>query len=296
MSFQSYKLLALVFLSLVAFAGNSVLCRLALGHGLIDASSFTSVRLLSGIVTLLILSLLVLKQNKKAFIDRLSAKQSIKDWSASVMLFVYAASFSYAYISLDTGTGALILFGMVQLSMILIGAFYGNRLHISEWLGVMLAFIGVVYLVQADVSTPSFLGFVLMAISGAAWAVYTLLGRGSRQPIVDTSVNFLRTLPLVIILFLLTFDQLKVTSLGLIYAVLSGAVTSAIGYALWYIVLKQISVTQAAVVQLLVPVLAAVGGVIFVAEAITLRLFISSLLVLGGILLVIAGRHLFVKD
>jgi drug/metabolite transporter (DMT)-like permease len=212
------------------------------------------------------------------------------------MLFVYAVTFSYGYISLDTGTGALILFGLVQLTMIVVGAFYGNKLHFAEWLGIALAFVGVIYLVLPSLSTPSLLGFILMALSGIAWAIYTLLGRGSKQPIIDTTANFLRTIPFVLVLILLTFEYSKITDWGMIYAILSGAVTSAIGYALWYLVIKDISVTQAAVIQLLVPILAAVGGVLFVSEPISIRLVISSLLVLGGILIVIMGRRYYTKS
>ncbi|MDU0112409.1 hypothetical protein RT723_05220 [Psychrosphaera aquimarina] len=158
MPIQFIKLFTYVSFALLAFAGNSVLCRLALGQGLIDASSFTSLRLLSGVVTLIVISL-VLNRNRGSgavVIKQLTKQNTTKTWLASLMLFVYAAAFSYAYISLDTGTGALILFGMVQLSMIMIGALYGNKLHYSEWLGILVAFSGVVYLVKPNLSTPLF--------------------------------------------------------------------------------------------------------------------------------------------
>ncbi|WP_299263786.1 DMT family transporter [uncultured Psychrosphaera sp.] len=296
MPIQTFKLLAFISFALIAFAGNSVLCRLALGQGLIDASSFTSIRLLSGIVSLLVISLILVKGNVVSVVQEFKKQNSLKTWLASLMLFVYAVTFSYGYISLDTGTGALILFGLVQLTMIIVGALYGNKLHFAEWLGIALAFVGVIYLVLPSLSTPSLLGFILMALSGIAWAIYTLLGRGSKQPIIDTTANFLRTIPFVLVLILLTFEYSKITDWGMIYAILSGAVTSAIGYALWYLVLKDISVTQAAVVQLLVPILAAVGGVLFVSEPISIRLVISSLLVLGGILIVIMGRRYYTKS
>jgi drug/metabolite transporter (DMT)-like permease len=296
MPIQTFKLLAFISFALIAFAGNSVLCRLALGQGLIDASSFTSIRLLSGIVSLLVISLILVKGNVVSVVQEFKKQNSLKTWLASLMLFVYAVTFSYGYISLDTGTGALILFGLVQLTMIIVGALYGNKLHFAEWLGIALAFVGVIYLVLPSLSTPSLLGFILMALSGIAWAIYTLLGRGSKQPIIDTTANFLRTIPFVLVLILLTFEYSKITDWGMIYAILSGAVTSAIGYALWYLVLKDISVTQAAGVQLLVPILAAVGGVLFVSEPISIRLVISSLLVLGGILIVIMGRRYYTKS
>ncbi|MFT6529403.1 MAG: drug/metabolite transporter (DMT)-like permease [Psychrosphaera sp.] len=295
MPIQFIKLFTYVSFALLAFAGNSVLCRLALGQGLIDASSFTSLRLLSGVVTLIVISLVLNRGSGSVVIRQLTKQNTTKTWLASLMLFVYAATFSYAYISLDTGTGALILFGMVQLSMIMIGALYGNKLHYSEWLGILVAFAGVVYLVKPNLSTPSFLGFVLMALSGVAWAIYTLLGRGSKQPILDTSANFLRTIPFVVVLILFTVHDAQLTNWGIIYSILSGAVTSAVGYAIWYLVLKDLTVTQAAVLQLLVPILAALGGVLFVSEMISMRLVISSLLVLGGILMVIIGRRFLVR-
>ena len=293
MSTQIIKLSSFISFALIAFAGNSVLCRLALGQGLIDASSFTSIRLLSGIVTLVFISLLLLRGGNVTLLQQFKVRNTAKTWLASFMLFVYAATFSYAYISLDTGTGALILFGVVQLCMIIFGAVNGHKLHFSEWLGILLAFLGVVYLVAPSLSTPSLLGFILMSLSGLAWAVYTLLGRGSKQPVVDTAANFLYTVPFILLLIVFTFTSANITDWGLVYAVLSGAVTSAAGYALWYLVLKDISVTQAAVVQLLVPILAAVGGVLFVNELISIRLIVASLLVLGGILLVILGRRYY---
>jgi drug/metabolite transporter (DMT)-like permease len=296
MSTQFIKLFSFISFALIAFAGNSVLCRLALGQGLIDASSFTSIRLLSGAVTLVIISFILMKGNIPVIIQQFKAQNSLKTWLASLMLFGYAATFSYGYISLDTGTGALILFGLVQLTMIIIGALYGNKLHFSEWLGIALAFVGVIYLVKPSLSTPSLLGFVLMALSGIAWAIYTLLGRGSKQPIIDTTANFLRTVPFVLLLIFFTVQDVNVTNWGVIYAILSGAVTSAVGYAIWYLVLRDMSVTQAAVVQLLVPILAAVGGVLFVGELISMRLIIASLLVLGGILMVIMGRRYYIKS
>ena len=288
---QPITLFFVVSFALIAFAGNSVLCRLALGQGLIDAASFTAIRLLAGAVTMLIIGLIAFRGNNQSIVQTLKAQNTLKAWLASVMLFTYAATFSYAYISLQTGAGALILFGMVQLSMIVIGALYGNKLHFVEWLGIGVAFAGVVYLVSPDLASPSLLGFVLMAVSGVTWAIYTLLGRGSIQPIMDTAVNFLRTIPMVIVLVLLTLHTIEVTSLGVIYAVVSGAVASAMGYSIWYFVLKDISVTQAAVVQLSVPILAALGGIVFVDELISRQFVIASIVVLSGIGMVILGRR-----
>ncbi len=269
-------------MALIAFAANSVLCRMALGDGAIDAASFTVIRLLSGTIVLLIII-----STTGTTVETFTRGS----WSASFMLFLYAITFSYAYISLDTGTGALILFGSVQITMILISHITGTRLHITEWAGVIIAFTGFLYLVLPGVSTPSFSGFLLMAVAGIAWGIYTLRGRGSRSPLMDTAYNFLRTTPLVPLLAIATFGNINYSAEGIVLALLSGGVTSGIGYTIWYYALGGLSSTQAAVLQLSVPVIAALGGVIFVSEAITLRLSVSAALVLGGILMVVLGRY-----
>jgi drug/metabolite transporter (DMT)-like permease len=217
-----------------------------------------------------------------------SAKGS---WTASFMLFLYAISFSYAYISLDTGTGALILFGSVQITMILLSLISGTRLHFTEWTGVTIAFAGFVYLILPGVTTPSTTGFLLMTVAGIAWGTYTLHGRGSKNPLMDTAYNFFRTTPLVILLAITTINTTNYSSEGIFLALLSGGITSGIGYTIWYIALGGLSSTQAAVLQLSVPVIAAMGGVIFVSEAITFRLTVSATMVLGGILMVVSGRY-----
>lgn len=273
-------------LALMAFAANSVLCRLALGTGSIDAASFTIVRLLAGSLALIIILLL---RSERSFIPTHGS------WISSWMLFIYAISFSFAYISLDTGTGALILFGAVQITMILVSVYTGTHLKISEWIGVCVAFGGFVYLVLPGVSTPSPLGFSLMLISGVAWGFYTLRGRGSERPLLDTAHNFMRTVPLLLILFFFTLSQVKYSPQGLLYAALSGGLASGVGYSIWYAALKHLSASQAAVLQLLVPVIAAAGGVLFVGELITSRLIISALMVLGGIFLVILGKYNYNK-
>ncbi len=273
-------------LALIAFAANSILCRLALGNEGIDASSFTIIRLLSGTVVLLVIIGTTSKMTES------STKGS---WTASFMLFLYAITFSYAYISLDTGTGALILFGSVQITMILLSLISGTRLHFTEWAGVTIAFTGFVYLILPGVTAPSTTGFLLMTVSGIAWGIYTLKGRDSKSPLMDTAFNFLRTTPLVILLALATITHSNYSSEGILLALLSGGITSGIGYTIWYIALGSLSSTQAAVLQLSVPVIAALGGVIFVSEAITFRLTISATLVLCGILMVILGRYYFTK-
>ena len=281
---SSLRTLVFTSLALIAFAANSVLCRLALGNDAIDASSFTVIRLLSGALVLW----LILKFNGNN--NKISSRGS---WLSGMMLFLYAIAFSFAYISLQTGTGALILFGAVQITMILLSILSGNRLHITEWLGVIIAFAGFVYLVLPGLSTPSLTGFVLMTVAGIAWGVYTLRGRGSTSPLEDTCFNFLRTVPAVLVLALITARNAHYSADGIVLAILSGAVASGIGYTIWYIALGGLMATQAAVVQLSVPVIAALGGVVFVSEAITPRLVLSASMILGGIAIVIRGRNHF---
>ena len=277
-------------LALIAFAANSVLCRLALGESAIDASTFTIVRLLAGAIVLtVIMRISKIKSNSNT---NSSTKGS---WPASIALFIYGLTFSFAYVTLDTATGALILFGSVQITMILMSIFSGNRLHISEWFGMAIAFTGFVYLILPGVTTPSVIGFLLMTVSGIAWGIYTLKGRGSKNPIMDTAFNFLRTMPFVIILAIVTFKYAHYSSEGILLAVLSGSIASGIGYMIWYSALSGLSVTQAAVLQLLVPVIAAVGGIIFFSESISFRLTVSSAMILGGILMVVLGRYYYLK-
>lgn len=277
----------LTVLALIALAANSVLCRLAFENNAIDASSFTIIRLLSGTIVLLII--IAVSQN----LTGTTAKGS---WTASFMLFLYAITFSFAYISLDTGIGALILFGSVQITMILMSLLSGTRLHFAEWVGVTTAFTGFVYLVLPGVSAPSMTGLFLMTVAGIAWGIYTLKGRDSKSPLMDTAYNFLRTTPLVILLTFITINNAHYSSEGILLALLSGGITSGIGYTIWYIALGGLSSTQAAVLQLSVPVIAAFGGVIFLSEQITFRLSVSATLVLGGILIVVLGRYYFSKQ
>lgn len=277
------KTLIFTVLALIAFAGNSVLCRLALAEGAIDPASFTAIRLVSGALMLAVIILL----NRPAAAD--GQKGS---WSGAAMLFVYAIGFSYAYVSLDTGVGALILFGAVQLTMILIGLATGHKILYPEWAGLILAFAGFVYLIQPRLTVPeSAAGVALMTLAGIAWGLYSLKGRGSRGAINDTAYNFFRTIPFVLVLALLTFDGAYWSQTGFLLAVSSGAITSGIGYTLWYIALRELSVTVAAVGQLSVPVIAATGGVIFAGELISMRMSLAAVLVLGGIFIVVMSRY-----
>ena len=282
-------------LAIIAFAANSVLSRLALAEEAIDAASFTAIRLIAGALVLFAIvsfnSFLIRKQTKVP-------KDSVNNagsWFASLMLFVYALTFSYAYITVDTGTGALILFGSVQLTMIILSLVSGTRLHLAEWVGIVTAFMGLIYLVLPDVSSPSFNGLLLMTISGVAWGIYTLKGRDSQNPIMDTAYNFIRTIPLVLLLILLTIESRNFSNEGIILAIIAGGLTSGIGYSIWYIALKGLTSTQAAVIQLSVPIIAAIGGVVFVSEPITNRLIVSSVVVLGGIMIVVLGKYYSAK-
>lgn len=269
-------------LALFAFASNSILCRLALGGDAIDAASFTAIRLLSGIIVLVIIMKMTVSS---------STITSRGSWKASFMLFIYAVTFSYAYVSLETGVGALILFGSVQITMILVSLLSGGKLHYFEWLGIIVSFTGFVYLVMPGVTAPSLIGFVLMSLAGIAWGFYTLSGKSSVDPLCDTTFNFLRTLPLVIVLVIVTIQHSSMSQKGILLAVLSGGIASGVGYTIWYTALGGLSAIQAAVVQLLVPVIAAVGGVVFAEESFSFRLALSSIMILTGILAAILGRY-----
>ena len=280
------KTILLTILALFAFAGNSILCRLALGNNTIDAASFTWIRLLAGIIALLFIKKIA-HANKHT--------QTTGSWKTAFILFIYAVTFSFAYISLDTGTGALILFVSVQLTIILSELLSGKKLFAVEWLGTIITLLGFVYLLIPTVSTPSFTGFILMLVSGIAWAYYTLAGRSSKNPLGDTTYNFVRTLPFVLILAAVSIQISHLSITGVLLAILSGAVTSGIGYTIWYIALTGLSTTQAAVLQLLVPAIAALGGVLFANEFLSIRLMLSSMVILGGILIVILGKHTYFK-
>jgi len=284
---QIAKTLIFTILALTAFAANSVLCRSALGDSAIDAASFTLIRLLSGAATLA--ALLKFGRRKNSVISKGS-------WFAGIMLFGYAVCFSFAYTSLTTGTGALILFAAVQITMIVASLIAGHRLHTSEWLGVAIAFGGFVYLVLPGISAPSLTGFALMTAAGIAWGIYTIKGRGSGNPLMDTTYNFLRTLPGVCLLAIVSLAYVHYSPKGIVLAIISGALASGIGYTIWYIALGGLSAVQAAVVQLSVPVIAALGGVIFISEPITARLAFSTLLIIGGIMLVVLGRHYLARS
>jgi drug/metabolite transporter (DMT)-like permease len=271
---------ALTVLALIAFAGNSILCRLALGEAVIDPASYTAVRLISGALTLWLIATIVGTR-------RLNASSN-GSWIGAALLFLYAIAFSFAYTSLSAGSGALILFAAVQFTMIVAGLRSGERLLIGEWLGWTLAIAGLFYLVLPGIAAPSLAGSLLMAAAGIAWGIYSLLGRGVSNPVQTTAGNFLRTVPFVIALA--PFHWPSITPVGLVWAALSGAITSGLGYVIWYAALLRLTATRAATVQLSVPVIAAVGGVLFLSEEITVRLLLSSAAILGGIGLSVSAR------
>lgn len=276
------KIIAFTVLALIAFAFNSILCRLALGNETIDAISFTSIRLASGAVTLSIISLFF-NQNKS------DLKRG--SWASAFFLFGYAICFSLAYLKLTTATGALILFSSVQLTMICAALIKGERPQILEWIGLFLAFGGLVYLVLPGLATPLFGYSILMVSAGIAWGFYTLRGRGSENPLADTTGNFVRAVPMISLLAIPFLSNIQLSTNGIIFAVLSGAIASGIGYSIWYSVLKHHTATRAAILQLAVPAIAAVGGVVFLAESLSIRLILASALILGGICLAIIGKQ-----
>jgi drug/metabolite transporter (DMT)-like permease len=271
--------LLLTALAMLAFAANSVLCRLALTHTAIDPAGFTLVRIASGAAMLWLLS----RHGQR--------KGGGGSWKGAVALVGYAVAFSLAYVSLPAGTGALLLFGAVQATMITTGLVKGERLALAQWAGLGVALAGLVTLVAPGVFAPPPLGAALMALSGLFWGLYSLLGRGATDPLATTAGNFLRGIPLALIPAVILRGQLDPDPMGMLYAVLSGSLASGCGYILWYSVLPKLSAAQGASVQLSVPVIAALAGATVMGEAMNLRLCIASAAVLGGIALVIAGRR-----
>lgn len=269
--------------ALLAFAGNSILCRLALGAGAIDPASYTAVRLCSGALTLWLLGSFRGKTRVRT--------DSRRTCITGALLFLYAITFAYAYMTLTAGTGALILFASVQLTMIAMALRSGERPALFEWTGWLVAVSGLVYLVFPGIAAPSLAGSMLMISAGIAWGFYSLLGRGVADPVQATTDNFLRSVPLIAIVALVQLPALAATRIGLTWALLSGAVTSGLGYVVWYAVLPRLTATRAATVQLAVPVIAAFGGVVLLAEQVTVRLSIAAAAIIGGIGLSLVARN-----
>lgn len=279
-SMSSTRVFLLTSLAMIAFAGNSLLGRLALKQTGVDAASFTSVRILSSAAALWLIARIGGR-----------AHGATGNWSSAAALFAYAAAFSFAYVSLLAGTGALLLFGAVQATMILSGFWAGERLRKQQSVGLTFALAGLVGLLFPGLSAPPIRGSILMLGAGVAWGIYSLRGRGADDPVNATAGNFLRAAPLAMGFSFVLLPWTRLDRAGIGYAALSGALASGVGYAVWYAALRGLKATSAATVQLSVPVIAAVGGIVFLGEPITLRLLIASTAIFGGIALVLIVRR-----
>jgi drug/metabolite transporter (DMT)-like permease len=265
---------------MIAFAANSLFCRFALKHTGIDAASFTSIRLISGAVMLwAIISI------------RGGSLSGQGNWLSAFALFAYAAGFSFAYINLSAGTGALLLFGSVQATMIGYGLWMGERLVKLQIMGLFLAFIGVIGLLLPGISAPPLPSAMLMLAAGIAWGVYSLRGKGEGDPTLITAGNFFRAMSIAVVMSIFMMKGVSIDIAGVGFAVLSGALASGLGYAIWYSVLPILKASNAAIVQLSVPVIAAVAGIVFLAEPITLQFGLASLAILGGIALFLVEKR-----
>ena len=276
----TFKTIALTAAAMLAFAANSLLCRAALQHRGVDPASFGSIRLVSGAIAL---ALIVRMRSQPVLPDPV-------DRIAPLMLFAYVACFSFAYLSLSAGTGALILFGAVQLTMFGAGLRAGERFDKVALTGLALAVVGLVYLVSPGVTAPQPLGAALMAAAGVAWGVYSLRGRRVTDPLAATARNFAWAAPMALLLNIVFMADAHANASGIALAIASGAITSGAGYVIWYAALSHLSAMRAATVQLSVPLIAALGGALMLTEIITPRLMGSSAAILGGIALVLFAR------
>ncbi|MDP3816104.1 DMT family transporter [Pseudomonas sp.] len=275
------RIISMTLLALIAFAANSLLCRAALAHTSIDAASFTSIRLLAGALMLWLIVRI-----------RGGASLGQGNWLSAVALFAYAAGFSFAYITLPAATGALLLFGAVQATMIGYAICRGERLLAPQLIGLLLAVAGLVGLLLPGLSAPPLFASTLMLGAGVAWGIYSLRGKGAGDPIKVTAGNFLRAIPIALVLSTVMSGDAALQHAGVGYAAASGALASGLGYAIWYTALPALKAITAATVQLSVPLLAALDGVVFLGEHITLRLILAALAIIGGIALVIlAGQR-----
>jgi len=270
------RIIALTVIAMIAFAANSVLARLAFATAGAEPLSYTGIRLAAGAATLAVL--LALRRRNV----RLGGS-----WSGVAALFGYAILFSIAYILLGAGTGALILFASVQIGMLGWAVYRGDRPGLIEWLGFVVAFAGLVYLLSPGVVAPNPLGALLMLVAGLCWAAYTLIGRASTSPLDDTAGNFMRSSPLAVVMIVAGALTHGVSLAAVIYAIVSGALASGLGYAVWYTALPSLSRTRAAIVQLTVPAIAGAGGVLFIGEALSPRLIIATIAIIGGVALAV---------
>lgn len=280
---------------MLAFASNSLLCRAALKQTAIDPASFTFVRLLSGAVVLYF----IMQIRRALIVDRAVSPLIVTrhlflrdgNWISALTLFIYAAAFSFAYISLPAGTGALLLFGAVQAAMIFWGIHRGERLHAIQLAGLALALVGLVVLLFPGLSAPPINGSILMLTAGVAWGIYSLRGKAETNPAGATAGNFLRAVPFAFVLSIALFPWARFDRAGVVYAVLSGGIASGVGYIIWYSALSGLKAASAATVQLSVPVFAAAGGMLLLGEPLALRFFLASVAVLGGIALVVIEKN-----
>lgn len=283
------RIFILVSLAMLAFAGNSVFARLGLdGTSTIDPASYTLIRLISGAI---VLTILVSWRNKS--VKKITAGGN---WISALALFGYASAFSYAYVVLETGIGALILFTCVQAGMIGWGIIKGDRPIALEWVGLIIAFGAFVWLVSPGLLAPDPFAAFLMLVSGISWAVYSTRGKSVTDALGATTGNFILSIPFAIVLLVALLAQVNIDTFGALMAIGSGVITSAIGYAIWYMALPNISQTQAAIVQLTVPVIAGVGGTLFSGEVWTLRFAIAATLILGGVAIAILAKSNRVKS
>ncbi|MDD1955682.1 DMT family transporter [Pseudomonas qingdaonensis] len=277
---KTQRVVILTAIALTAFAANSVLCRVALRHSAIDPISFSVIRLVSGALILWV----ILKFQRPV-------KKATGSWGGAVSLYVYAFAFSYAYLKLDTGTGALVLFGAVQLTMLGYGVLQGERMGVLALLGLVLAVTGLVVLLLPGSSAPPLTSVVIMLTSGVAWGVYSILGKSLTDPLAATAGNFMMSVPLIMLTSLPFISSFHADVVGITSAVVSGTIASGAGYAIWYAAVRNLSSFRAATVQLTVPVIASIAGVLLLGETFTTRLGLSSLTVLGGIALVLSAKQ-----
>lgn len=276
---DAVRVASLTAVAMIAFAANSLLCRVALEQDFIDAASFTTIRILAGSLTL---GLIVMLRGQRSKI--------VPDWPGVVALFCYMVFFSFAYLSLSAGTGALLLFGAVQLTMFATAIRQGERFSLYSWAGTLAAFAGLVYLVAPGITAPDSLGALLMVVAGIAWGAYSLIGRTAERPLLATTANFIYSVPLTLVLSAVFIAGARVSLPGLLLAIASGALASGLGYAIWYTALRGLTSGRAATAQLSVPVIAAIGGVVVLSEQLTVRLVVASCLTIGGIWLSLAQR------
>jgi drug/metabolite transporter (DMT)-like permease len=274
------RIFGLTSLAMIAFASNSLLCRAALKQTSIDAATFTFVRMFSGAATLW----LIMKLRRGAWKEEGS-------WSSALALFIYAAAFSFAYLDLSAGTGALLLFGAVQATMILWGFRKGERLDAIQMVGLIVAVTGLVVLMFPGLSAPPLVGSILMVGAGVAWGIYSLRGKREKNSVSVTGGNFVRAVPFAAAACIISVPWIHVDPAGVSYAMISGAITSGLGYVIWYSALPGLKAASAATVQLSVPVLAATGGILLLGEPLTLRYLLASIAILGGIALVVLERN-----